>query len=482
MKLSASLNTRLVFSHLLVSVISIVLISAFAGNAIISSARNDIEKDLEDIAFATSNALESPLQGYHNGSTSAELIQDSLNRLLIKHPELNYTIFLEDGTPIIHSTDSLPPKADIENAPEVVEALQSSIGEGESTRLDGQGMQMFYVAVRIQHEGQIYAVLRLGTHLRPALANARRSLGLLLLVSVLVTVAVGLFAWLLARNLSQPIQRLTQTAVRLSRGDLGARVVPSGPQELHRLAETFNLMAGRLQDHVDELRAFVANASHELRTPLTVVKLRAEALRDGALEDTSVAEQFLEEIESEVDRLGRMVNDLLDLSRMEAGLGSQKRSPVNMGTIATDVFETFSIRSNKAGINLSLDLEPDIPLMMGNEDQLRRVLYNFVENAIKYTPRGGRVELILRAGRKGKTIRVLVRDSGPGISAVDLPHIFERFYRVEATRPRYGTSKGSGLGLAIAKSIIENHGGKIGVSSQLGKGSTFWVELPAQEG
>jgi two-component system sensor histidine kinase VicK len=241
-------------------------------------------------------------------------------------------------------------------------------------------------------------------------------------------------------------------------------------------------MAGRLQDHVDELRAFVANASHELRTPLTVVKLRAEALRDGALEDTSVAVQFLEEIESEVDRLGRMVNDLLDLSRMEAGLGSQKRSPVNMGTVATDVFETFSIRSNKAGINLSLDLEPDIPLMMGNEDQLRRVLYNFVENAIKYTPRGGRVELILRAGRKGKTIRVLVRDSGPGISAVDLPHIFERFYRVEATRPRYGTSKGSGLGLAIAKSIIENHGGKIGVSSQLGKGSTFWVELPAQEG
>jgi len=481
MKLSASLNTRLVFSHLLVSMISIVLISAFAGNAIISSARNDIENDLKDIAFSTSNALESPLQGYHNGNTNTELIRDSLDSLLIKHPELNYTIFLADGTPLIHNTDSPPPKANIDNAPEVIEALQSSSGEAESTRPDSQGMQMFYVARRIQNEGQVYAVLRLGTYLRPALANARRSLGLLLLVSVLVTVAVGLFAWLLARNLSQPIQRLTQTAVRLSRGDLGARVNPSGPQELHRLAETFNLMAGRLQDHVDELRAFVANASHELRTPLTVVKLRAEALRDGALEDTSVAEQFLEEIESEVDRLGRMVNDLLDLSRMEAGLGSQKRSPVNMGTIATDVFETFSIRSKKAGINLSLDLEPELPLMMGNEDQLRRVLYNFVENAIKYAPHGGRVELILRAGRKGKTIRVLVRDSGPGISAVDLPHIFERFYRVEATRPRYGTSKGSGLGLAIAKSIIENHAGKIGVSSQLGKGSTFWVELPAQE-
>lgn len=482
MKLSASLNTRLVFSHLLVSVISIVLISAFAGNAIISSARNDIENDLEDIAFASSNALESPLQSYHNGNGDTALIQNTLERLLSKHPELNYTVYLDNGTPIIHNLDSPPAKATIENAPEVLLALQNSHGEAESTRPDSQGMQMFYVAVRIQHEGQVYAVLRLGTHLRPALASARRSLGLLLMVSLLVTIAVGLFAWLLARNLSKPILRLTQTAVLLSRGDLSARVPPSGPQELHRLAEAFNLMAGRLQDHVDELRAFVANASHELRTPLTVVKLRAEALRDGALEDTAVAKQFLEEIDSEVDRLGRMVNDLLDLSRMEAGLASQKRSLVKMGTIATDVFETFGIRSNKAGVNFSLDLEPDLPPMMGNEDQLRRVLYNFVENAIKYTPRGGRVELILRSGRKGKTIRILVRDSGPGISAVDLPHIFERFYRVEATRPRYGTSKGSGLGLAIAKSIIENHGGKIGVSSQLGKGSTFWVELPAQEG
>ncbi len=147
-----------------------------------------------------------------------------------------------------------------------------------------------------------------------------------------------------------------------------------------------------------ELRAFVANASHELRTPLTVVKLRAEALREGALEDTEVAERFLGEIETEVDRLVRMVNDLLDLSRMEAGLDTGKRTALNLNGIAHEVYETFKIRAARAEVNLLLDIEPGLPVVMGNEDQFRRVFYNLLENAIKYTPSGGQVEMLLEAG------------------------------------------------------------------------------------
>jgi signal transduction histidine kinase len=311
------------------------------------------------------------------------------------------------------------------------------------------------------------------------LEAARRSLGLLLLTALLVTIAVGLFAWLLANNLARPIQTLTHMAERFSHGDLEARVTPSGTQEMQRLAYAFNLMATRLQDHMNELRAFVANASHELRTPLTAVKLRAEALRNGALEDQAVAEQFTAEIEGEVDRLVCMVNDLLDLSRMEAGLVASQHNPLNLAIIATEVYETFNIRASRAGVSLALDVEPDLPALSGNEEQLRRVLYNFVDNAIKYTQRGGHVDMILQSGSKGKTIELVVKDNGLGIPREHLPHIFERFYRAEATRPRYGPSKGSGLGLAIAKTIIENHGGKIGVSSERGKGTTFWAELPA---
>jgi signal transduction histidine kinase len=286
---------------------------------------------------------------------------------------------------------------------------------------------------------------------------------------------------MLANNLSRPIKQLTRAAETLAGGNLDARVTPSGPPELHRLAEAFNSMAFRLQDHVDELRAFVANASHELRTPLTVVKLRAEALRNGAMEETAVAEQFLSEIEIEVDRLSYMVNDMLDLSRMEAGLASKQRSPLNLGTLTSEVSEVFNIRAARAGIQLVQEIESDLPPVLGNEDQLRRLLYNLIENAIKYTPRDGRVDLQVKSSRDRKSVTLQVRDSGPGIAPEHLQHIFERFYRAEATRPRYTSSSGSGLGLAIAKTIVDNHGGKIGVSSQLGEGTTFWVRLPATE-
>jgi signal transduction histidine kinase len=482
MKLNTPLRVRLILSHMLVSLLSIVLIASFAGNAIFSSAEKDVESNLVDLAFAAGNALESPVEEMIAGQRDPTLVQHALMRFFANHPELQYTLYMVDGTPVFDSTSVLPEKANAATNPEVIAALQSDIGEADRVTSDAQGERVFYVAVRIQRNDTPLGVLRLGTQLQPALAAARRVLYLLGIVSLLVVVAVSLFGWLLALNIARPVQNLTGAAERFARGELSVRVTPNGPQELRRLAEAFNVMAGRLQDHVVELRAFVANASHELRTPLTIVKLRAEALRDGALKEPSVAEQFVADIDTEVDRLGRMVNDLLDLSRMEAGLASQNRALLNLGALVEDVYETFSIRAQRAGLELTVNTEPDLPLMMGNEDQIRRVLYNFMDNAIKYTPRGGRVDVLLRSGRKGKTVRLLVKDTGPGISVEDLPHIFERFYRVEATRPRYGNIKGSGLGLAIAKTIVEFHGGKIGVSSQLGKGSTFWAELPAHTG
>jgi signal transduction histidine kinase len=266
----------------------------------------------------------------------------------------------------------------------------------------------------------------------------------------------------------------------MERGDLSVRVKPSGPYEMRRLSDAFNSMAKRLQSNVNELRAFVANASHELRTPLTVVKLRTEALSDGALEEPEVAERFLSEIGTEVDRLVRMVNDLLDLSRMEAGLEDNQHAKLQLSTIANEVYETFKIRAARADVELNLDIEPGLASVEGNEDQLRRLLYNLVENAIKFTPKGGRIDVLLRPGSKENTVRVLVRDNGPGIAPEHLPHVFERFYRAEQQSPP-GTVRGSGLGLAIAKSIVEGHGGEIGVSSQVDTGTTFWADLPTSD-
>lgn len=480
MRLPLSLHSRLVLSHLLVSVLSVFLISLFAANAILTASQAEVKHNLEDLAFAVSNSLEARFEEVENRESDFNIVKMELARLLANHPELQYTLYLPDGTPIADSSGTLPANSNAGGAPDALDALHNETGQSQTVLRNPQGESIYFISNRIQRGDNAYGVLRMGTALNSSMQAASRSLGVLILVAVLVAIAVSLFAWLLANSLAHPIEDLTQAASRMALGDLSARVSPSGTQELHRLAEAFNIMAGRLETHVDELKAFVANASHELRTPLTVVKLHAEALRDGAIDEPEVANQFLSEIESEVDRLVRMVNDLLDLSRMEAGMISTKRSLINLSAIVTDVYETFRIRADRAGIKLELELEPNLPPIKGNEDQLRRVLYNFTENAIKYTPRGGTVQLILQSGQKGKTVRLLVKDTGIGIPEEHLSHIFERFYRAEATRPRAGISKGSGLGLAIAKSTLESHGGTIGVTSQLGQGTTFWAELPAQ--
>jgi len=477
-RLSDSLNTRLVISHLAVSLVSIILMAAFTGQYIFQAANFELEHNLQDLAFAASNAIELPIQEVREGRVQPQFIREMLTRLFADNPNMHFTVYYVDGRALIDSDEETPPRADSVLTPEVINALESDTGRGVNVRENAQGERFMYMAVLVQREIEVIGILRLAVPIEPSLATARRSFLIMMAVTLLIATGVSLFGWLLANNLARPIQVLTHAAEQMEHGDLGVRVQPSGPSEMHRLAEAFNSMANKLQSNVNELRAFVANASHELRTPLTVVKLRAEALRGGALEEPDVAERFLGEIETEIDRLVRMVNDLLDLSRLEAGLEAGKRAQVNLSAIAYEVYETFKIRAARAEVGLKAEIEPDLPPVMGSEDQLRRIFYNLLENAIKYTPCGGQAEMLLRAGPDPKTIRLVVRDTGPGIAPEHLPHVFERFYRAEAGLPRPGLTRGSGLGLSIAKSIVESHGGEMGVSSQLGNGTTFWADLP----
>lgn len=477
-----SLQTRLVLSHLLVALISLVSISLFAGTAILNAARNEVEQNLGTIALTTSNSLEDPLRELIFGPGKILKIQQTLLQLDTTHPELYYTIYDQSGSPIINK-DGVVGALPFDIIPEEVQqALQSDDGRGASTREDDQGENTIYVARRIENEGGIYGVISIGVPLEPALASTQPLLRILYSVAAAVAVAVTISAWFLARSLTRPIQHLTTAATQLAAGNLDTRVSPVGPQELLHLAEVFNHMAARLQGYVEELRAFAANASHELRTPLTIVKLRVEALRSGAIEDPPLAERFLGEIEGEVDRLARMVTDLLDLSRMEAGLAPRVHDELCVGDIVDDVCESFQIRAERAAVTIIVDKEPNIPTIYGNDDQIHRLIFNFLDNALRYTPNGGTVEMKLSAISGGEFVRLEVMDTGPGIAPEHLPHIFERFYRAEATRPKYGgrdkTSSGTGLGMAIAKSIVEYHRGRIGVSSERGKGSTFWAELP----
>jgi len=479
--LPRTIQARLIFSHMLVSLISIALISIYAGQVLFTAARREVEHHYEDLAFAAANEIEQVFSEYLVGQAPLERVVNSMQTILGDQSEVSYTLYLPDGAPVLDSSGTLPAPATQATAPEIFEAAVSKVGESEYFRWNFESGEILYLAVSVEHDHVVYGILHFRIPLTESVNPARRSLSLLIASALLVGLGMSVFGYYLSHSLAGPIRTITLTAESLARGEMGARVLPPNePQEIHRLAEAFNNMAGRLQNHVDELRSFVANASHELRTPLTSIKLRVEALRSGALEDLPVTQQFLAEIEGEVDRLSNMVNDLLDLSRIEAGLEASKRLPVNLTMVANDVYEAFKVRAERAGIALTARVQPDIPSVVGNEDQLRRMLYNLVDNAIKYTPHGGQVEISLQIGERQGTLLLMVRDTGFGIQAAQLPHIFERFYRVEATRPRYGPSQGSGLGLPIAKTIVETHGGQIGVTSQPGKGTTFWVELPAR--
>lgn len=223
-------------------------------------------------------------------------------------------------------------------------------------------------------------------------------------------------------------------------------------------------------------RDFVANVSHELRTPLAAVKSVIETLQSGALEEVDVARDFLERADGEVDRLVRMVEDLLELSRIESGEAPMERQPVDIGRVVRDAASRLEPRAQKQGLELTVSVDDDLPMVVGDAEHLERVVVNLVQNAIKFTPVGGRVAVKAVAGGPG--IEVIVSDNGEGIFPEDLSRVFERFYKADRSR----VSGGTGLGLAVAKHTVEAHGGAIMAKSEPGKGATFTFTLPAAVG
>jgi two-component system phosphate regulon sensor histidine kinase PhoR len=220
-------------------------------------------------------------------------------------------------------------------------------------------------------------------------------------------------------------------------------------------------------------RDFVANVSHELRTPLASIRAMAETLQDGAVHDAAVALRFVHMIVTEVERLTRILEDLLILSRAEGKI--PERNLFSLYDLIQDVVERFQSQAEKASVRLHSEAPSPLSLV-ANRDQMEQVLVNLIDNAIKYTPSGGKVEVKAETGEGQVVIRVT--DTGIGIMSQDLPRLFERFYRVDKARSRQ--SGGTGLGLSIVKHIVETHGGKVSVESEFGRGSVFSVTLPIE--
>ncbi|HVE78323.1 MAG TPA: HAMP domain-containing sensor histidine kinase [Gemmatimonadaceae bacterium] len=304
----------------------------------------------------------------------------------------------------------------------------------------------------------------------------RELVGTMLVVVPIVLVLSVALAYAIAGRAFRPLEAIINEVAAITDGRSLHRRLPvdSGGDELSRLTATLNAMMGRLEASFSALRRFTADASHELKTPLTVLRADVErAMSTGhGSNDHLVA---LEEALHETRRMADLVDSLLTLARADEGRFDLHREPVALEPLARDVYETALILGEDAGLHVSLPVLEDA-VVLGDLTRLRQLFLNLVTNAIKYTPRGGGVEISL--SRRINEVTFTVRDTGIGIAAADLPHIFDRFWRADRARSRASERGGFGLGLSISQWIVQAHGGTITVSSRLGRGSTFVVTLP----
>ena len=303
------------------------------------------------------------------------------------------------------------------------------------------------------------------------MADIRRFLLLTTLFTAVVT-AVG--AVILARRFSGPLELLSEAAGSMAEGRLDQQIKVQSADEIGRLARRFNHMAEQLNYHTKNLRKFVANVAHEVRTPLASLSLIIKSLKDYQMEPEQ-QQEFIDDLDREMDRLIALVQDLLDLTTLEGG--EARFEPVDLGGMIGNLSQQVAHRFERQDIRLLTDLPVGEVFVSGSALQLRQVLQNLLDNALKSTAPGGWVKLSLGLEEKAAVIKI--EDTGCGIPEKDLPFIFERFYRIDQARSR--EEGGTGLGLAIVRETVEAHRGKVSVESEEGKGSTFYVSLPLYE-
>ena len=306
----------------------------------------------------------------------------------------------------------------------------------------------------------------------------------LLLAIVLLVFAGGMamvLGYFLSSTVTERIHQLKSAAERLAEGNLQTRVTVNGRDEVASLAVTFNQMAEQLQAadkkqrELDSLRRdLIAWVSHDLQTPLTSMRAILEALSDGVVEDPETVKRYLHTAQRDVRSLSSLIDDLFQMAQLDAGGFPLNQADASLSDLVSDTLESFTQLAKQQEITLEGNVDPDVDPVRMDTQAIGRVLNNLIGNALRHTSAHGRVSVWVR--RMGKRTEVTVSDTGEGIRAEDLPHVFERFYRGEKSRNRI--TGGAGLGLAIARGIVQAHGGDIRVESEIGKGTQFTFYFP----
>lgn len=466
--MQASIRTRLMLALLAVALVAAAGLSAYFLNELEAYGLRKLEERLLREAQLVSATVA-------HGASAKEM--QSVLSSVAPLPASRVAVLNREAVVIADSGGARAVGRAYKDRREVLAALGGA--SGTAVRSSSTGKNALYVASPIVRKGTVVGVAYASAEtfsIWTLLSDYRGRLVAVVALFVLGTLGI---AELVSRWLTAPLLQLETATTAFAAGDHKVRVSPTGPREIHAVAESFNSMADEVERVVTELRAeeqlksqFVSDVSHELRTPLTAIRGAAETLLDGDV-PASDQERFLTSIVAESDRLARLANDLLALQRIEGATGELPLRIIDLRTAAERVASAFAPLMEDRGVRLTISGES--PTVLGDQDRIQQVIANLVDNASRHVGSGGRVEVQL--GGEGDWAFLSVVDDGPGIPEEDLPRLFDRFYRSQPSRDR--STGGSGLGLAIVKAIVTAHGGTIQAANRPGGGSRFTVRLPA---
>lgn len=479
---SISLRVKLVLSYLGVALGAILLMIIVATIAIQAFF---YQAQMSQLRAVTADLAQHMAQYYQDrGNNWAESTPRSRQYLL------SYLFFLDANKTLY--TSQLPGDGFDLYAPVLIHALTLSLsGQQVEASLqgvapDGSAFSALYVSMPVQVNKHIVGAVLLmqPNHYQPGFSPADivTHVNQVILVTGLgLALIVVVFSLFLTRRLTKPLVSLTLAAEEMKSGNYAQRVEqPKALDELGRLAVTFNAMADKIAADVAELRTqeqqrrdLIANIAHDLVTPLTAIQGYSEAIADNVIVDAYERQETAQLIGREVQRLRRLVSDIQHMSSLEAGRVQLELAPLNLHDLSGETLAVIAPECEQAGIELCNQISPTMPAVLADSDRITQVLLNLLDNARRHTPTGGRITL--GAKTEGAWLIAWVSDTGVGIKPQDVPHIFERFYRVD--RSRNAASGGSGLGLAIIKALITAHGGSVWAESTPTKGTTVFFTL-----
>ena len=334
-----------------------------------------------------------------------------------------------------------------------------------------------YCTAGVVDASDIIGVLLLVSPVQEIMQNLYQLQDQMILIFAAIAVSALVCSWIFSRVITRPIAGLNRGIQRMSKGDFSSRVKIRGSGEMKQLARAFNSMSEKLETLDESRNQFVSNASHELKTPLATMKIMIESLIYQPDMDKNLRTEFMTDINNEIDRLSAVVSDLLTLVQMDSQNVKLSRENLSIAQLIKENAHRLQPIADQKKQKIALSLSDPCDIY-ADKSKLNQVIYNLMENAVKYTQNGGTIRVSLQ--RQGRDARFTVSDNGPGIPKENLPHIFDRFYRVDKARSR--EKGGTGLGLSIVHQLVLLHGGAISVESEEGKGATFIVELPLHQG